>query len=66
MMIDTSVAVKWFYEEAEAPHALRLLENITSHNVRAVVPDLLFYDAAYVALAFEWNVPLITADERLA
>lgn len=120
MIIDTSVAVKWFYEEAETPHALRLFEGIMNHSIRAVVPDLLFYefanvlktkakadrnktegalaalhelpwtvvepnphfmghalqvaeqygisvyDASYVALAFEWNVPLITADERLA
>ena len=120
MIIDTSVAVKWFYEEAETPRALRLFEGIIGHTIRAVVPDLLFYefanvlktkgkadrvktegtlavlhelpwtviepsqhfmghalqvaeqygisvyDASYVALAFEWDVPLITADERLA
>lgn len=119
MIIDTSVAVKWFYEEAETPKALRLFEGIVKHTIRAVVPDLLFYefanvlktkgkadrmktegalaalhelpwtviepnehfmshalhiaeqyrisvyDASYVALAFEWEVPLITADERL-
>lgn len=120
MIIDTSVAVKWFYDEAETPRALRLFEGIMDHSIRAVVPDLLFYefanvlktkgkadrsktegalaalhelpwtivepdqhfmshalqvaeqysisvyDAAYVALAFEWEMPLITADERLA
>lgn len=119
MIIDTSVTVKWFYEEAETAKALRLFEGIMGHTIRAVVPDLLFYefanvlktkgradrtktesalatlhelpwtviapdqhfishalqvaeqygisvyDASYVALAFEWDVPLITADERL-
>lgn len=32
MIIDTSVAVKWFYEEAETPQALRLFEDIVSHK----------------------------------
>ena len=120
MIIDTSVAVKWFYDEAETSRALRIFEGIMGHTIRATVPDLLFYefanvlktkgkadriqtdgtlailhelpwtviepnqhfmshalqvaeqygisvyDASYVALAFEWEVPLITSDERLA
>lgn len=119
MIIDTSVIIKWFYQEAETEIALRLFDRIADHSIRAVVPDLMFYefsnvlkskgraqgidieqaltvlyelpwmimghtqhllaraidaadlyeisvyDAAYVGLALEWNLPLITADEKL-
>lgn len=119
MILDTSVVIKWFYEEAETEHALRFFDRVAQHQVRAIIPDLLFYefantlktkgkvgrpdieealrtlhelpwiivepnphfmshalqvaeqysisvyDASFVALAFEWDVPLITADERL-
>ncbi|OGZ46285.1 MAG: hypothetical protein A3J54_02635 [Candidatus Ryanbacteria bacterium RIFCSPHIGHO2_02_FULL_45_13b] len=120
MIIDTSVVVKWFYEETETPLALRIFDHIADHTIWAAVPDILFYefantlktkgkadridvestlsvlhalpwvivppnfhfmnhalqvaeqydisvyDASYAALAFEWNVPLMTSDERLA
>ncbi len=119
MIIDTSVAIKMFYEEEETQNALRIFDAIAGHSARAMVPDLLFYefanvlkskarvpgtdvdaaittlhelpwevvgptahlmsnalhiadvydisvyDAAYVALAIEWDMPLITADKKL-
>lgn len=45
MIVDTSVVVKWFYEEAETPAALRLFDRITNNELRAVIPDLLFYES---------------------
>ncbi|MFA4845000.1 MAG: type II toxin-antitoxin system VapC family toxin [Patescibacteria group bacterium] len=48
MIIDTSVIVKWFYEEAETPIALRLFDRIINHSIRAAVPDLMFYEFANV------------------
>ena len=125
LVLDASVAVKWFLpaqDEALVPQALDLLARHTKSELRFLVPDLFWaemgnifwkavrtrrcprhyaeesavslrakdlttassrelmsdalaiaitfdrtvYDSLYVALAVSHNIPLVTADERLA
>jgi predicted nucleic acid-binding protein len=48
IIVDASIAVKWFHEEEDSPSAERLQERIASGEVRAIVPPLLFYEVANV------------------
>lgn len=42
LVIDTSVAVKWFFEEPHTPEALRVLAACKAGNRHPVVPDLIY------------------------
>lgn len=46
IILDASVAVKWFHQEADTHAALKYLEVITTEKERAIVPDLLFFELA--------------------
>jgi predicted nucleic acid-binding protein len=48
LVIDASVAVKWFSTlgEAGVPQAVSILENIGLNDINVLVPDLLFYELA--------------------
>lgn len=48
LVIDASVVVKWFHEEAKTDKALILLEQINSGETTAFVPNLLLYEIANV------------------
>ena len=49
-VIDASVAVKWFVEEAGSPAAHRLLEDHASGQAILLAPDLLVYEVSNVLL----------------
>jgi predicted nucleic acid-binding protein len=44
VVIDASVAVKWFTEEAGTPAALELRDSHIAGGINLVAPDLLFYE----------------------
>ncbi|MBI2501332.1 MAG: type II toxin-antitoxin system VapC family toxin [Deltaproteobacteria bacterium] len=49
MVIDCSVAVKWFDQDEErGGRALRLLELFLKGEIEFIIPDLLFYEAGNV------------------
>ncbi len=48
IVLDASVAVKWFHEEKDTDRAEKLQEQIARGEVRALVPPLLFYEVANV------------------
>jgi len=48
VVVDTSVAVKWFSKEGEglAPQALSLLRFCRDERIKLVVPDIIIYELA--------------------
>lgn len=48
IVVDASVAVKWFHEEEDTDIAEKLQEQIARGEIRAIVPPLLFYEVANV------------------
>jgi predicted nucleic acid-binding protein len=46
LVIDTSVAVKWFSQEKETDIALRLRDALAAGEIRALAPDLLVVELA--------------------
>lgn len=42
LVVDTSVAVKWFFDEPYTPEALKLFEAIRDGAYRALAPDLMY------------------------
>lgn len=52
VVIDASVAVKWFHEEPDTPQAEALEKRIARGEIRALAPSLLFYEVAN-ALVFK-------------
>lgn len=42
LVVDTSVAIKWFFDEPQTPFALELLEACRAGRCRAIVPDLIY------------------------
>jgi len=46
IVLDASVAVKWFSEEEYTEKALELRERIRVGKERVIVPDLLLYELA--------------------
>ncbi len=48
VVVDASVAIKWFHEEKDTSQASLLQEQIARGEVRAIVPPLLFYEVANV------------------
>jgi len=51
LVVDSSVAVKWFDEREEnAAVALRLLEVFVDGAIEVIIPDLLFYEVGNVLL----------------
>lgn len=46
--VDTSVVVKWFFDEPGADHALRLREQIEAGRYVAMAPDLIYPELANV------------------
>ena len=46
IIIDASIAVKWFHEEVDSKQAEALQERIVKGEVRAMVPPLFFYEVA--------------------
>ena len=59
LVIDTSVAVKWFNLEEDTPAALELRERLYRRECRILAPDLLLYE---LANALRFN-PRLTTDE---
>lgn len=49
-VVDASVALKWFVEEADSPLALELRDAHIAGQVPIVVPDLLVYEIANALL----------------
>ena len=41
VVVDTSLAVKWFVEESDSPAAMALLEHWQAGGIRVAAPDLL-------------------------
>jgi predicted nucleic acid-binding protein len=54
LVIDASVAVKWFSTQGESgvPQAVQILESIDQNDSEVMVPDLFFYEVAN-ALAYK-------------
>lgn len=46
IVLDASIAVKWFHEEDDTLQAEQLEERIARGEIRAVVPPLFFYEVA--------------------
>ena len=46
LIVDTSVVVKWFFEEPNTHQALELLEAFRAERFRALVPDLIYSEFA--------------------
>lgn len=46
LVVDTSVAVKWFFEEPHTPEASSVLDALRAGAYRAVVPDLIYAEFA--------------------
>ena len=44
VVADSSVIVKWFVEEEDSDHALKLRDDYVSRKVDIAVPELLFYE----------------------
>ena len=59
LVIDTSVAVKWFSREPDTPAALELRDRLYRRDVRLLAPDILLYE---LANALRFN-PRFTADD---
>lgn len=49
-MIDASVGVKWFLNEADAEPARQLLRDIGAHHRQFVVPELFYYEVYSVCV----------------
>jgi len=49
-VVDASIAIKWFIEEADSPAAHRLLEAHAAGQMTLVAPDLLVYEVSNVLL----------------
>ena len=48
VVLDASVVIKWFHEEAGTDKAEIIQEQIACGEIRAIVPPLLFYEVANV------------------
>ena len=48
IVLDASVAIKWFHEESNTDKAERLQDQIARGEIRAIVPPLFFYEVANV------------------
>ena len=59
LVIDTSVAVKWFSRETDTPAALELRDRLFRRDVRLLAPDILLYE---LANALRFN-PRFSADD---
>src|SRR3989344_5012660 len=44
IVIDASIAVKWFAEEKDSPQAREVFEKIHKGQILALVPDLIYYE----------------------
>lgn len=66
IVLDASVAIKWFHEESDTVDAEAVQEWVANGEVRALVPPLLFYEVAN-ALTFKASsrVEEIIAAHRL-
>ncbi|MBN2265484.1 MAG: type II toxin-antitoxin system VapC family toxin [Candidatus Aminicenantes bacterium] len=62
-VIDSSVAVKWFCEEAGTAAALVLRDEACAGRRRLAAPDLLFYE---IGNALRYNARLDAEDVKLA
>ena len=51
LVIDANIALKWYYQEADSPEALKLREQIINGQIIAIVPFLLFVEVANVLVA---------------
>lgn len=63
LVIDSSVAVKWFTQEAGTEAALKLRASVLSGKCRLEAPDLLLYE---LANALRFNPRLDADDVKLA
>lgn len=48
VVLDASIVIKWFHEEAGTDKAVKIQEQIARGEIRAIVPPLLFYEVANV------------------
>ena len=46
VVVDTSVAVKWFFDEPHSAQALKLLETFKEGTLRPLAPDLIYPEFA--------------------
>ncbi len=46
LILDTSVAIKWIYEEEDSEKAHKILDKIQSQDLRAIVPELFYCEMA--------------------
>jgi len=50
LVVDTSVAVKWFFDEPGTPQALQLLQEFQSGQRAVLAPDLIYSEFANAVL----------------
>ncbi|MGB0679179.1 MAG: type II toxin-antitoxin system VapC family toxin [Polyangiales bacterium] len=50
MVLDASVAVKWFLPEEDTPQAMRIARALLRGRLRAVVPELFFFEVYAVVI----------------
>ncbi len=44
IVLDASVALKWFVQEPESDTAVRIIDELATGRLRAVVPELFYYE----------------------
>lgn len=64
LVIDASIALKWYYQEADSPQALQLRDQIINGQIFAIVPFLLFVEVANV-LAARRKIPAAVVNRVL-
>jgi predicted nucleic acid-binding protein len=66
IVLDASVVVKWFHDEENTDRALNLQESISTGELSAAVPDLLFYEVSNVLVrAIGKSAPEMTEAVRV-